>query len=111
MTQPVSSIRNFGPASEILFARAGIKSAQQLRDIGADAAYKMVLQTGTRPHFIGYYYYALVMGLQGRPWNDCAGEEKVALRAIFDALVSQAHDKSRAKLEITLDKIGVIRRR
>ncbi len=74
MTDPVSSIRNLGPAYEQACARAGIHSAQELREIGADAAYAKLLTSGSRPHFIGYY--VLVMGLQGRPWNDCKGDEK-----------------------------------
>ena len=85
---PVSSIRNLGPAFEAECARAGIHSAEALRDLGADAAYAQLLAHGTRPHFIGYY--VLVMALQGRPWNDCKGEEKAALRARFDALKAAA---------------------
>lgn len=105
---PVSTIRNLGPASEGAFARVGITTAGQLRALGADAAYRRLLAAGARPHFIGYY--ALVMGLQGRPWNDCRGKEKAALRARFDALVASAHDKGRSDLEAALDRIGVIRR-
>tara|TARA_R110001583_G_scaffold169768_1_gene322602 strand:- start:4 stop:321 length:318 start_codon:yes stop_codon:yes gene_type:complete len=74
MSAPVSSIRNLGPTSDASYARAGITSAQVLRDIGPDAAYARLLAHGSRPHFIGYY--AMVMGLQGRPWNDCKGAEK-----------------------------------
>ncbi len=106
MTDPVSTIRNLGPASEKQFARVGIHTAQQLRDMGADAAYKLLLKNGTRPHFIGYY--VLVMGLQGRPWNDCKGAEKSALRTKFDALKANSHDKGRSDLEATLNRIGVI---
>ncbi len=106
MDQPVSSIRNIGPASEKMFARAGINSAQQLRDLGADVAYKMLLKSGARPHFIGYY--VLVMGLQGRPWNDCRGDEKAALRIKFDALKATNYDKGRSELEAALNEIGVI---
>jgi len=40
--------------------------------MGPDAAYLRLIEAGTQPHFIGYY--VLVMGLQGRPWNDCQGE-------------------------------------
>ena len=105
MDEPVSSIRNLGPAADRMFARAGINSAQELRNLGADAAYRRLLQTGTRPHFIGYY--ALVMGLQGRPWNDCRGDEKAALRQKFDALKATSHNKGRSDLEAALDKIGV----
>lgn len=100
------TIPNLGPASVAQFARAGIHDAQELRDLGADAAYARLLSAGVRPHFIGYY--ALVMGLQGRPWNDCRGAEKAALRARFDALRSSHTDTGRAELEVILDRIGVI---
>jgi hypothetical protein len=73
----------------------------------ADAAYAKLLETGTQPHFIGYY--VLVMGLQGRPWNDCKGAEKLALRARFDTLKARKYDKGRASLDAALDKIGVIK--
>ena len=49
-----------------------------------DEAYARLLRAGTKAHFIGYY--VLVMGLQGRPWNDCKGDEKKALRQRFDAI-------------------------
>ena len=72
---PLTSIRNIGPAIAQEMQRAGIHDADKLRDLGADAAYARMIDTGTRPHFIGYY--ALVMGIQGRPWNDCQGAEKI----------------------------------
>ena len=105
MTDPVSSIRNLGPAFEESCARAGIHSAQELRDLGADAGYERLLQNGQRPHFIGYY--VLVMGLQGRPWNDCKGEEKKALRVKFDAIKARAHDTGRSEFERMMNLIGV----
>ncbi|MEL7213320.1 MAG: TfoX/Sxy family DNA transformation protein [Pseudomonadota bacterium] len=105
----VSSIRNLGPAMEAAFAEVGITTAEQLHEIGADAAYAMLLKNGTRPHFIGYY--VLVMGLQGRPWNDCKGKEKAALRVKFDALKASKHDKGRSELEAALDALGVIKRK
>lgn len=109
MTRPVSSIRNLGPAYEAACARAGIHSADALRALGADAAYAKLLKTGLKPHFIGYY--VLVMALQGRPWNDCKGKEKKALRVRFDAIKAAAHDKGRSDLEAALNAIGVIERR
>lgn len=102
---PITSIRNLGPASAAQFARAGIESAEALRALGPDEAYRRCLLTGTRPHFIGYY--VLVMALQGRPWNDCKGAEKAALRRRFDALVAEAHDPGLSALEMALDRIGV----
>ena len=107
MTEPVSTIRNLGPASEDAFARAGIHSADELRTIGADAAYERLILSGSAPHFIGYY--ALVMGLQGRPWNDCAGDEKRDLRKRFDQIKAKARKDRGALTDIEreLDKIGV----
>jgi len=112
MPDPVSSIPNLGPASEAAFARAGIHSAQDLRALGADEAYRRLLLSGSQPHFIGYY--VLVMGLQGRPWNDCQGEEKKALRAKFDAIkasLAGTKEKGRSDLEAALSYFGVVERR
>lgn len=111
MSSPVSSIPNLGPATEAAFARAGIHSAEDLRAIGADEAYLRLLRSGTPPHFIGYY--VIVMGLQGRPWNDCRGAEKAALRSRFDALKAKAGldmQKGRLPMEAALDALGVIER-
>lgn len=114
MPTAVSTIPNLGPATEAAFARAGIHSAEELRAIGPDEGYRRLLAAGTAPHFIGYY--VLVMGLQGRPWNDCQGEEKKALRARFDAIKAEmaGATKLRGKpsaLEAALDELGVVERR
>lgn len=113
MSTPISTIRNLGPAMEAAFTKAGISSAEELRALGADAAYARLLDCGTRPHFIGYY--VLHMALQGRPWNDCKGKEKQELRVSFDALKvakqSNTKDKGRSQLEAALDAIGVIERK
>jgi hypothetical protein len=111
MPEPVSTIPNLGPASEAAFARAGIHSAEEVRTLGADEAYRRLLLSGSQPHFIGYY--VLVMGLQGRPWNDCQGAEKRALRARFDAIkasIRGTDDKARSDLEATLSFLGVVER-
>lgn len=109
MSSPVSTIPNLGPATEAAFSKAGITSAEQLREMGADEAYRRWLMAGQPPHFIGYY--ALVMGLQGRPWNDCQGAEKAALRKRFDALKAGTNAKGRSDLEAALAFFGVVERR
>jgi len=112
MSDPISSIPNLGPASEVAFAKAGIHTASELRAIGADDAYRRLLLAGSAPHFIGYY--VLVMGLQGRPWNDCKGDEKKALRAKFDAIKASligTKEKGRSDLETALSFFGVVERR
>jgi DNA transformation protein len=105
MSTPISSIRNLGPAYEESCAKIGIVSAEMLRDIGADETYRRLLQAGTKPHFIGYY--VLVMALQGRPWNDCKGDEKKKLRVIFDGLKAEAFDEGRGAFEQMMNQIGV----
>ncbi len=102
----LSSIRNIGPAFETSLIAVGITTAEQLRDIGADAAYAKLLEAGSRPHFIGYY--VLHMALQGRPWNDCKGAEKAALRKSFDALKAGSFDAGQSELDQFLNAIGVV---
>lgn len=113
MPTPIDQIRNLGPAMAEAFAKVGIQSAEDLHELGPDAAYGRLLAQGHRPHFIAYY--AMVMGLQGRPWNDCQGAEKTALRARFDALkaaasATPAQQKGHARMDAALAEIGVIRR-
>lgn len=109
MSDPVSSIRNLGPAMDEACARAGIHSADELRAIGPDEAYARLLMSGSKPHFIGYY--VLVMALQGRPWNDCKGEEKKALRKRFDAIKARSFDTDRSAFEAAMNEIGVLEKR
>jgi hypothetical protein len=109
MSSPVSSIPNLGPASEAAFARAGIHSAEELRALGADESYRRLIASGTAPHFIGFY--SMVMGLQGRPWNDCRGDEKKALRVRFDAIVASVARSPDRALNAALDALGVIEKR
>lgn len=109
MGTPVSSIRNLGPATEKAMAEAGIPDAETLREIGAHEAYRRLIASGERPHFIGYY--VLHMALQGRPWNDCKGAEKDALRRQFDTLKAEASAAPRSELDRILNEIGVVERR
>ena len=110
MSRPVSAIRNLGPASEKMFANAGLNSAEAVEALGADEAYRRLIINGTRPHFIGFY--ALVMGLQGRLWSDLQGEEKQAMRVRFDNLVASvsAEDQGISGLEAILNQFGVVKK-
>ncbi len=103
---PVTSLRNVGPATAAAFARAGITTAEEVRALGADEAYARLIEAGERPHFIAYY--VLHMALQGRPWDDCQGEEKAALRARFDALKGARWDRARSDLEAFMDEFGLV---
>ncbi|PXW70218.1 TfoX-like protein [Loktanella sp. PT4BL] len=102
----LTSIRNIGPAFAASLKAVGITTAEELRALGADTAYAKMLEGGSRPHFIGYY--VLHMALQGRPWNDCKGEEKKALRKQFDQIKAGSFDEDRSELERFLNQIGVV---
>ena len=106
---PLTAIRNIGPAQAAALTRVGITTATRLRELGADAAYRCLLADGTRPHFI--MYYVLHMALQGRPWNDCKGAEKDALRIQFDAIKAEGAGGTQTAMEQALDRIGVGLRR
>jgi len=107
MSDKPSSIRNLGPASDEFYGRAGITTADEIRELGADEAYYKALKAGGRPHFIGYY--VLVMALQGRPWNDCRGKEKEALKSRFEDIKSRVgtQPKTTSAIERELDALGV----
>lgn len=111
MTDKPSSIRNLGPASDTFYARAGITTAEELRALGPDEAYFRALRAGGTAHFIGYY--SMVMGLHGRPWNDCRGKEKDALKARFEAIKARLspQDAAVAGIEKELNALGVVRRK
>lgn len=102
----LTSIPNIGPATAQALRAAGVKDAETLRAMGADAAYAALLRAGNRPHFIGYY--VLHMALQGRPWNDCRGAEKAGLRQRFDALVAVTGSGGLTPIEAALREIGLI---
>lgn len=105
MESDLIQIPNIGPATARSLIAAGVADAAALRAMGADAAYRALLIAGERPHFIGYY--VMHMALQGRPWNDCKGAEKDALRARFDALVAQVRAVPLSGIEAALDEIGL----
>ena len=105
----ISSIKNLGPVMEAEFNAAGIMTAERLHEMGADEGYAALLRNGYKAHFIGYY--VLHMGLQGRPWNDCKGNEKKALRLRFDAIKAQNTPADASKLDAFMNEIGLIQRR
>lgn len=53
----------------------------------------------------------LVMGLQGRPWNDCKGDEKKLLRDRFDRIKAEAFDQWLSDFEKAMDEIGIVPRK
>ena len=105
----ISPTRTISKAMEAELNAAGIPTAEALRACGADEAYRRLLRSGTRPYFIAYY--VLHLALPGRPWHDCQGAEKAALRQQFDALVTAHQGLNDHGIEKILDCIGTGRKR
>lgn len=108
MDSDLTAIPNIGPATARALIAAGLPDAASLRAAGAHEAYRALLLSGVRAHFIGYY--VLHMALQGRAWNDCQGDEKTRLRRRFDDLRAEVAGEPLAGIEADLDLIGLRRR-
>lgn len=103
MNTELTTLKGIGEAVAAQLKSAGITTVEELRTLGAHAAYGKMMENGLRPHFIGYY--ALEMALQGRAWNDCTGAEKDKLRIKFDELRASLQGESALMRE--LRQIGI----
>ncbi|WP_420457225.1 TfoX/Sxy family protein [Rubrivirga sp.] len=79
---PPSSLKNLGPTSDRMLADVGIETADDLRSVGAEMAYRMVKHR--HPGVTLHLLYALVGALADRHWAGFSAEEKAALRASAD---------------------------
>ena len=76
---------NLGKKSAQMLWRAGIRSREDLEDLGAVVAYLAVKQSGQNPSL--NLLWAIAAGLQDRRWTDLSTAEKLALRNDLDELV------------------------
>ncbi|AUH64021.1 TfoX/Sxy family DNA transformation protein [Paracoccus zhejiangensis] len=106
MDSDLTTIQSIGPATAALLIEAGVPDAATLRAMGAHEAYRALLIAGNKPHFI--WYYVMHMALQGRPWNDCRGEEKAGLRRQFDDLVAEVRGVPLSGIEAELRALGLL---
>ena len=88
---------------------AGIPTAEAWRACGTDEAYRRLLCSIVRQHFIAYY--VMKMALQGRPRSDCQGAEKAALHRVFDALFAKHRSFNDHGIEKIQDRSGTGRQR
>ncbi|NQV83458.1 MAG: TfoX/Sxy family protein [Rhodospirillales bacterium] len=80
-------LRNLGPASWRMLARAGIPNTEALRKAGAVRAYISVQESGGQASL--NFLYAMAAGLDGRDWRDLSALEKGRLnREVEDLLES-----------------------
>jgi DNA transformation protein len=74
----IRDLRNLGPASEQALARVGIRTPEQLDELGAAAAYRRLVDAGT-PNVTRTYLWALAGALLDVDWRELPPGEKAAL--------------------------------
>jgi DNA transformation protein len=73
----VHLLRNLGPKSAAMLARAGIATIGELRALGAVEAWRRVAFMGGKPS--RNLLWAMAAGLEGRDWRSLTPAEKAAL--------------------------------
>lgn len=83
--RPVASLRNLGPKSAMVLAEAGIRTLDELRELGAVKSYIRV--KALRPTLASLnLLWALAAGLEDRDWRDLTRDEKDRLLSEVRAL-------------------------
>lgn len=78
--RPVATLRNLGPKSALWLAEAGIRTLDELEELGAVKAYarlKAIKPKSTSLNLL----WALAAGLEDRDWRELSAEEKAELAA------------------------------
>lgn len=81
--EKIISLPNLGAVSAKMLAEIGVTNVQQLRQMGAVAAFCMVKATHWQPSL--NLLYALHGALNGERWNRLSAETKSRLKADVDA--------------------------
>lgn len=73
----IADLPNFGPKSQQMLEQAGIKTVEQLRELGAVRAYLQVKRSGGNASL--NLLWALEGALTGQHWQVVAKEERLRL--------------------------------
>ncbi len=76
----LSSLRNLGPKSAMMLAEAGIRTLDELLELGAVRAYLRVKALRPKSASLNLLW-ALAAGLEGRDWREVSKDEKDELLA------------------------------
>ena len=72
-----SDLPNFGPKSQQMLAQAGIRTLEQLRELGAVRAYVQVKRSGACSSL--NLLWAMEGALSGRHWQEVAKHDRLSL--------------------------------
>lgn len=84
--EPVTTLRNLGPASAAWLRNVDIRTVGDLKRLGAVLAWKIVRQRHPEANLL--LLHALHAALEDRHWQDLTKEEKAALKDASDAPLS-----------------------
>lgn len=85
VTADCAALRNLGPASQAMLARAGIRSAAQLRELGSVRAYLATRRVCGSQASLNLLW-ALEGALSNRPWQQVAETDRVSLLMALEDL-------------------------
>lgn len=80
----IADLPNLGPASEAMLQRAGIETAEQLRETGVLTAYRKAIAAGASPN--KNLLWALYGAVHDMDWRTIPAQEKQRLIIQLDAL-------------------------
>ncbi|CAD5366182.1 Competence protein TfoX [Rubrivivax sp. A210] len=80
--KPIAELPNFGPKSQQMLERAGIKTLEELRRLGSVAAYVRVKRCGASTSL--NLLWAMEGALTGISWQEVAREHRTSLILALD---------------------------
>ena len=80
-TGDVGSMRNLGPRAVELFAGVGVTTAEQVRELGAPFAFRLLRHRWGRQADHPLWLYAIAGAIQDRDIHSFSPDEKAALLA------------------------------
>ncbi|MEY2633412.1 MAG: hypothetical protein RIR00_2066 [Pseudomonadota bacterium] len=86
MAEDFADLPNLGPKSRDMLQAAGIRSLQQLRELGAIAAYVRV--KASKGNASLNLLWALEGALSNRPWQDVARHDRASLLLALDTYLN-----------------------
>ncbi len=94
-TPPLSAVPNLGPKSAAMLEAAGITSLEQLRTLGAVAAYARVKAAHARASL--NLLWALEGAISGEPWQRVAREHRTSLLLALDDHLAREASRAPAR--------------
>ena len=77
----VGSMRNLGPRAVELFAGVGVTTAEQVRELGAPLAFRLLVHRWGRLADHPLWLYAIAAAIEDRDIHSFSPQEKAALQA------------------------------